>query len=163
MILDDYEAQIITETEATDALKSLGYEAVAVPFILDNVVAKRVLTLRNAAINRVRTAYVEHLITDVVVRTDLSQLGLPEPAIAQSLITWKIEQQTNVKRLSAAQVGKLTEDGYLSADDAVARWTQMGYASEEAQLLLLIYVPASKTLPGATPVTPVTVLPPAGD
>ena len=158
MILDDYEAQIITETEATDALKSLGYEATAIPFILDYLVAKRVLTLRTAAINRVRTAYVEHLVDDVWVRTELAKLGLPEPAIAQSLTTWQIEQATNVKRLTAAQVGKLAEDGVIGAGDAIARWVQMGYSTEEAQLLTYIYEPGSKAAPGTVP--KVTTLPP---
>ncbi len=159
MILDDYEAQIITETQATDALRSLGYEATAIPFILDYLVARRVLSLRNAAINRVRTAYVEHLVDDVWVRTELAKLGLPEPAIAQSLTTWGIEQATNVKRLSAAQVGKLAEDGVIAAADAIARWVQMGYSSEEATLLTYIYVPGSKAAPGTTPA--VTTLPPS--
>lgn len=160
MILADFEAQIITVDEATTALTNIGYTAEAVPFILDSVVARRVLTLRNAGINRVRTAFVNFIMNEQTARTALGQLGLPTAAVDQAIITWTIEQQTNVKRLSAAQVGKLVEEAVITSDNAVVRWTQMGYLPEEANLLLAIYPPGSKAVAGAT-ATP-TPLPPSG-
>lgn len=156
IVLADYEAQIITEDEARQALADLGYTAAAIPFVLQSVVARRVITMRNAAINRLRTAYVAHLVEDGWVRGELATLGIPEPAIAQMLDAWSIEQATQVRRLSAAQVGKLAEDGYLTGADAQQRWVDMGYPPEEASLLLMIYQPGSKASPGATPVTTLT-------
>lgn len=159
IILAEWEAQIITEAEATTALESLGYLAPAIPFILSSVVARRVITMRNAAINRLRLAFVDHLVDEATARVELGSLGLPPVAIDQFFAAWSIEQLTNVKRLSAAQVGKLCEDGVISGDNAVQRWVQMGYLPEEANLLLYIYPPGSKAAAGTSPV--VTGLPPA--
>ena len=151
MILSDFEAQIITEAQATEALANMGYDAQSIPFILSTYVARRVITMRNAAITRTRLAYIEYLITEAQARVDMVALGVPEAAISQFLTAWGIEQQTNVKRLSMAQVGKLVEDGIIDATNAVARWTQMGYLPEEANLLLYIYQPGSKAVAGTTP------------
>ena len=161
MILDDFEAQILTETEATTALRSLGYEAGAIPYILEYVLARRLLTLRNTAMTRIRTAYVTSLVTEDWARTELAKIGIPEAAIAASFVTWDIEKATDIKRLSAAQVGKLAEDGVITADNAVARWVQMGYAPDEAQLLLYVYPAGSKAVTGTKP--SVGTLPPAAD
>ena len=159
IILAEWEAQIITQAEATTALESLGYLAPAIPFILEAVTARRVITMRNAAINRLRTAFIDHLVDEATARTELGSLGLPGVAIDQFFAAWTIEQMTNVKRLSAAQVGKLVEDGVLSADNAVTRWVQMGYLPEEAALLLYVYPAGSKAPAGTVP--SVTGVPPA--
>jgi len=161
MILADFEAQIISETQASTALANLGYDAQSIPFILSTYVARRVITMRNAAITRTRLAYIEYLISEAQARVDLVALGVPEAAIAQFLTAWQIEQQTNVKRLSMAQVGKLCEEGVVDAVNAVARWTQMGYAPEEANLLLYVYPPGSKAEAGTSP--SVTTIPPTGE
>ena len=158
MILSDYEAQIITEADATSALESLGYTAASIPIILDYVVAKRVLTMRNAAISRLRTAYIDFLIPESEVSAALTNIGLPSQAVTQFLTYWTLEQSTNVKRLTAAQVGKLLEDGVFDVTNAVTRWTQMGYSPEEANLLPYIYAPAAAPSGGY----PVVTVPPSG-
>ena len=159
IILADYQANIITEAETTTALASLGYTAEAIPFILESIVAKRVIAMRNSAILRTRTAYVDFLIDEPAAKADLVQLGLPSAAIDQFLTDWTIEQTLNIKRLSAAQVGKLLEDGVLDANNAIARWVQMGYAPEEANLLVYVYPPGSKAPAGTAP--KVTTIPPS--
>ena len=143
MVIADYEAQIITEAEATTALEALGYTPASIPLILDAAIARRVLTMRNAAITRVRQAYLVFNITESQVQTDLAALGVPTQAIGQFLTAWTIEQQTDVKRLTAAQVGKLATEGVIDGNGAVNRWVQMGYAPSEAELLLYIYQPAA--------------------
>ena len=143
MVIADYQAQIITEADATTALEALGYTAASIPLILDATVARRVIAMRNSAITRVRQAYIVYNITEAQVQTDLAALGVPSAAIAQFLTAWTIEQQTEVKRLSAAQVGKFAEDGVIDGNAAVNRWVQMGYAPSEAELLLYIYQPAA--------------------
>ena len=159
MILAEYEAQILSEADATTALESIGYTAAAVPFILESVVARRVLTMRNAAISRIRSAYVVFNITADQATTDLGNLGIPPAAVQQFLTAWTIEQQTNPKRLTAAQVGKLVEDGVLTPTDGVTRWVEMGYVQEEAQLLLDIYPPPATSTTTTTGTT--TPAPPA--
>lgn len=160
MVLAEYEAQIITEAEATKALADLGYTATAIPYLLETYTARRVITMRNAAITRARTAFVDYLITAEQASADLVLLGLPTAAVSQFLTAWTIEQRTNIKRLSAAQVGKLAVDGIIDGVNAVARWVQMGYAPEEADLLLHIYAPGSKATAGTVP--SVTTVPPSG-
>ena len=160
MILADFEAQIITQAEATTALKNLGYTATAIPYILDTFTARRVIGMRNAAITRLRTSYVDRLIDETETRTELGKLGMPTAAIDQFVTAWQIEQATSVKRLSAAQVGHLVEYGFIDPTNATERWVQMGYPAGEASLLLNIYVPASKAPLQQPPAT--TTVPPAG-
>ncbi len=158
IILSEYEAQVITADQATTALENLGYTADSIPFLLESYDARRALAMRNAAINRVRQAYVIYNITEAQAKADLVNLGLSTASIDQFLTYWTIEQQTNIHRLSAAQVGKLAEDGVITGDDAVTRWVQMGYAPDEADLLTYIYPPATPvtTTPAssAPPVSP---------
>ena len=155
-ILADFEAEIISEADATTALEALGYQASAVPFILDSIVAKRVNSMRNAAVSRLRTAFVNSVMDEATVKTGLLSLGLPSQAVDQFLTYWTIEAQTNVKRLSMAQVGKLHEDGVFADADAVTRWTQMGYTQADAEYLLLLYPAAAAAPPATTSTTPAT-------
>lgn len=153
MVLADWEAQIITEDEATSALEALGYIPSAVPFILETYEARRIITMRNAAINRIRAAFIAGELTTATVTTELGVLGIPQTAITAFVEAWEIEQATPTKRLTAAQVGKLIEDGNMTTDQGVAYWQSLGYTAADAQWLLYIYPPASKAPPNAT-ITP---------
>ena len=158
MILDEYEAQTITAADATTALRSLGYTAASVPIVLEYVETRRELTMRNAAISRLRTAYVDFLIPESEVRSALTNIGLSSGAVEQFVTYWTLEQATNVKRLTAAQVGTLVKDSVISPAGATTRWTEMGYLPEEAALLLYIYPPGPEPAGGY----PVTTVPPSG-
>jgi predicted nucleic acid-binding Zn ribbon protein len=96
---------------------------------------------------RVRAAFLVGDITSAQVTTDLSQLGIPQAAIMTYLADWYVEAGTPHLHLSAAQVGKLLEDGVLTLEQALTKWVAMGYSPTDAELLLSIYPPPN---PNAT-------------
>lgn len=149
MLIDEWHAGMLSEAEVTKALTNLGYVPAAVPFILQAYEAARVLAMRNAAITRLREAFVERLMTADDVATELASLGLLPAAISRDLDAWKVEQATNIKRLSMAQIGKLAEEGYITSLDAMTMWGDLGYPPQQASLLLLIYPAGSKAPPNA--------------
>ena len=149
MVLADFEAQIITEDEATSALTSLGYVPTAIPFVLESVIARRVISMRNSAITRLRTGFVAGDVTSADATTELGLLGIASTAVTAFLEAWTIEASIVTKRLTAAQVGKLAEDGNWTAEQAVAYWEKLGYSATDAMTLLLIYPAGEKAPPNA--------------
>ena len=147
-VLKEYGAQLLTEQDATTALTSLGYTQAAVPFLLQYATSSQIITARNNAVNRVKAAYLVGDIDANTVKTDLAVLNLPQAAVTAMLADWAVELATPHAHLSAAEVGKLAKEGYLSADQAQAKWMAMGYSGTDAALLLLIYPPANAVPPG---------------
>lgn len=167
MVLQDWEAGLISHDEATDALKALGEKDWAIPFILDTVMAKKVTAQRNAVVTRVRAAVLYNDVTPGQAETYLTALGWDGAAAKEVVNGWVIEAETPHELLSTAQIGKLLEDGNISPDFAVAYWQRRGYTLADAQLLLYIYPPGEKgkytggpTLPQApTPAEPAPLPP----
>lgn len=140
-VLKEYGAGMYTEAEATTALEALGYVAAAVPYLLTYATAESIITARNAAVSRVRAAYLVADITEAEARTDLAALNIPQAAITAYLADWAVELATPHAHLSAAQVGKLLGDGYIDAGTAQLKWQAMGYSDTDAALLLYLYPP----------------------
>jgi len=148
VVLKEYQANILTEAEATTALTSLGYSAAAIGYLLQYATAQAAIAARNTAMARVRAAYLVGDITAGQVSVDLNQLGIPAAAITNYLADWAVEAATPHLHLSAAQVGHLLKEGYIDAVTAQAKWVAMGYSANDAALLLLIYPPANAQPPG---------------
>ena len=159
MILADYEAQIITEAEATQALTALGYIPSAIPFVLETYAARRVIAMRNAAITRLRLGFLAGAVSVDDVRTDLGTLGVPPAAVDSFLQAWRIELATPTKRLTMAQVGKLLEEGHMTSAEGVAYWERLGYTGPDTAWLLLLYPPGSKAPPAPAPTTTAPAVP----
>ncbi len=149
MILKEYAAKLLTEAEATKGLTDLGYIPESVPYLLEYALAGAIIAARNSALSRVRAAYLVGDITSVQATTDMASIGVPQAAITNYLADWAVEAATPHLHLSAAQVGKLAEDGILSEVQAVAKWQAMGYSATDAGYLLAIYPPGSKAPPPA--------------
>jgi hypothetical protein len=156
MVLDEYQAGILDEAKATTAITALGYEANAVPYLLDYALAKATLAARNSALAKVRAAYLVGEVANDQATHDLSQLGLPQPAINTYLADWAVERATPRRTLTEAQIGKLLGEGYISEATALAKWEGLGLSAGDAALLLMIYpAPAAGAPPPAgSPGTP---------
>jgi len=136
MISELYQARYLTLAQATTALENLQWPDADIPVFLELADARRALTLTNTGVRRVATAYLAKRLTDDEARADLVDLQIPTEAIDDYLATWKIERATEIKMLSAAQVGALAKKGFIEPTDAVTRWVAMGYSAEDAGLLL---------------------------
>jgi hypothetical protein len=149
MLLKEFTAGILTREQVTKALVDMGYVAESVPFLLESAIAAEIISARNAAVTRLRAAYLVRDINETTVRTELGALGLPDVTINAYLEDWGIEQRTPHMHLSAAQVGKLLGQGHISTDEALAKWQAMGYSATDANLLLYIYPAPEVTTPPA--------------
>lgn len=149
-VLKLYAAQVYTEAETTTALANLGYTSAAIEVLEQQALATQMLAQHNSAVSRVRAAYLVGEITSAQVGADLGELGVPAAAVSAFLTDWDVEIATPKLHLSAAQVGKLLEEGYIDQATALAKWVAMGYSSNDAALLLYIYPPP----PAAAPVSP---------
>lgn len=79
MVLADWEAGLVTEAQATEALTNLGEKPWAIPFILDTVYAKKVITQRNAVVTRVRAAVLYGDVTPSAAQGTSSRWAGPPP------------------------------------------------------------------------------------
>lgn len=139
MVAELYEGKHITEQQALAALTELGYDADEGAFILSLYDYRRELSMAQAAIGQVRKMYLVHRITDADATTYLHSLGVDPEAIAQYLAVWSVEAQTELKELTMAQVGDAFKSGFITEDDANARFLAMGYSSIDATILIAHY------------------------
>jgi len=139
MIGELYQAKYLSRDQATQALENLKWPADDIPMFLELADARRALTLTNTGVRRVATAYLAKRLTDEEATRDLDALQVPGEAIAHYLATWKIERSTEIRMLTAAQVGALAKKGFVTENDALLRWVAMGYSTEDAGLLLADY------------------------
>lgn len=156
-VLKEYQANLLTEADATTALTNLGYTAASVPYLLQYATASAIVSARNSAVSRVRAAFLVGDLSASQAQADLGQLNIPQAAITAYMADWAVEAATPHLHLSAAQVGKLVEEGYIDAPTATAKWQAMGYGANDAALLLYIYpppAPVSSPAPTGSPGTP---------
>lgn len=152
-VVASYTAHMIDAADATTALKALGYTDAAVGFILESATARRIISAQNTAVARVRAGYLLGELTNDQATTELSQLQVPQAAITAYLVDWAVERRTPHEHLTTAQVGKLLEEGYITAETALEKWQAAGYTPGDAALLLYIYPPPA----GQSTTTPTSV------
>lgn len=152
-VLKEFGAHMLSADETTSALSALGYTKASIPVLMAQATATAIIAARNSAVSRVRASYLIGQTTAASATTELATLGIPQAAITAYLADWAVEYATPHEHLSAAQVGKLAEDGILSEAQAVAKWVAMGYSTDDAALLLYIYPPGSKAPTAPAPGT----------
>ena len=138
-ILDLYEAQFITQQDATTLLTDLGYPATAINYILEVTDAKKALAQLNKARTAVQKAYIAGQLDEADARSELAQLEVPLEAVGQYITDWNIERKLAFKTLTMAEVGGAYKKGFITDADALARWSAMGYNSTDSGILLAIY------------------------
>ncbi len=141
MILDLYNAGEIQKSDAYFMLESIGYDESEVGYILELQDAKRVLASQAEAVKAVRAAVLAGTITTATASTELDGIGIGHVARDTYLRTWTFEHAQQAKRLSMAQVGSALKLGFITVDDAGARWEHMGYPIEDIGILIQLYPP----------------------
>lgn len=156
IILSEYQSNMLTEAQATEALTKLGYVPEAIPFLLQYAQSKAVIAARNTAITRVRAAYLLGLLTNDQATGDLSQLGVPAAAVRTLLTDWEVERSVPHTLLTTAQIGKLVKGGEMDTATATRYWGMRGYTSEDIAWLFQIYPPPPSPTapPPGSPGTP---------
>lgn len=128
--------QAMTEAEALDAIKAIGYTPEDAALELKVAALRREHTWRQAAASKIGTDYVDRLIARDQVVTYLDHIGLPAAQRDAYLALWDIERTGRVRRLTPAQIVKAVKLQLITAGDAERRLVDDGYSAGDAQLLL---------------------------
>ena len=139
MVLQQYSDLLLTETEAMDALKSIGYNTHVATVLLATEDAKRSHAQNGAAISKVRAAMLAGHITELQASSDLDALGVPAAARDQWLKAWVVEQGTQLKTFTMSQVGSFAKKGIISYTYAADKWRSMGYSDQDVLILRADY------------------------
>lgn len=131
-----YEAGAISKPDAEQRLEHLGYAAGEVDFILSIYDERRHLTMIQGAINQVRKVFLARRIDDTTASNLLDKLGVDPGARDTYITVWQVEQASELRELTAPQIGAMLKKGLFTDDQAVTRWEEMGYSAEDAALLL---------------------------
>lgn len=135
-IVDLYDEHVIEKSMATELLLSLGYNAENVELMLALAEIKRTQRFINAAITRVRSAYVLGKIPEHEASAQLDRLGLLPEQRDENLAIWDIDRLTVTKTLTPAQIRQAFKREMISGDEALARLVAQGYDGGDATLFL---------------------------
>ena len=150
MVLEEYQAGMLTQATATTALTNLGYAAAAVPFLLQYAQARQVISARNTAVSRIRTGYLLSLTTEDQARNELAQVGVPATAVNTLVADWTAEAAVPHTALSVAEIGWFVEHAVIPLSQGETLWKMRGLTSADVALMAKRYPPP----PPAAPAVP---------
>ena len=146
-----YEQKIISKEEAIKHLEGIGYHKGDAATLVQSRIAQRTLAERNRAITAVRKQYLAVQITEVEASTLLDKLGVLAEERDALLKDWEIELAGEVKTLTAHEIGLAVQYGLWTAAQAHPKLVALGYAPDDATILIDI---ATKGVPAGTHVPP---------
>lgn len=129
---------LITDQNALDMLSAAGYDEDEALWITQLADLRRVSGFVRAAINRTKASYVAGRIDEIRAGSVLDSLGLPPDFKDNAFTLWDLERTTVTKGLTQAQIVSAVKKGIMQPDEAMARLTGQGYATEDAQIILAI-------------------------
>lgn len=135
-IVDLYDEQVISRETAVSFLIDLGYNEANVELMMALAEIKRMQRFVNAAITRVRSAYLGGRIDDVEASSQLDRLGVPPDQRDNLLALWDIDRTTITKTLTPAQIRQALKRDMISTEDALVRLKAQGYDDTDAVLFL---------------------------
>lgn len=135
-VVDLYEVRALSRDDAQAMLVSLGYDEANAATLLDLADFKHLQIFVNSAINRVKSAYITGKIDRAIAGAQLDNLLVPPEQQDELFAIWDIERTTITKTLTPAQIRQAAKKELISHEEAIARLTSQGYASDDADLFL---------------------------
>jgi hypothetical protein len=137
-VLDLRSEGLITDDDALAMLEAAGYDADEALWITQLADLRRVSTFVRAAINRTKASYIAGRIDETRAGGILDTLGLPGDYKDATFQLWDLERTTVTKGLTTAQIVSAIKKGFMTPEEGMTRLIGQGYASDDAQILLLI-------------------------
>ncbi len=100
---------------------------------------KRVRRFQELAVSRVRSRYTGRRLSDTEASAALDQLGVVPEERDALVDVWDAERDANRPALTAALVGRLYREQFITEEEARVRWGQQGYRTDDIDLLVLNY------------------------
>lgn len=137
-VLTLYEEKVITGAQATPLITQLGYDPTEAGFLLSLTDARLAQSSLRSATSRIGTYFVAHKISAAEATAALARLGVAGPQADALLANWQIEQGSNVKVLTPAQVVDAWYYKVYTQDQAQTELEGLGYTPYDAWTLLSI-------------------------
>ena len=138
-VINLYTDGALDRAAALDLLRELGFREEESEWVLSLADVKRVRKFTELAVSRVRSRYAGRRLSDTEASAALDQLGVV-PAERDTLIdVWDAERDANRPALTAALVGRLYREQFITEEESRVRWAQQGYRSDDIDLLVLNY------------------------
>jgi len=115
MIISAYNNRIFTETEAINALVSIGYAHQTANIIISIEKAKDTADTINTVAEGLRLKYVRSQIDESMVYTELSKYNLPSTQISHLVYKWQVEKQKRVKFPSKTDLDRFYKEGLIDS------------------------------------------------
>lgn len=129
---------LITDEDAQAMLQATGYDADEALWVTELADLRRVARFVTAAINRTKASYVAGRLDEIQAGAVLDSLNLPAQYKESAFQLWDLERTTVTKGLTPAQIVSAVKNGFIDAQQGIARLTGQGYAEEDAVILLRI-------------------------
>lgn len=135
-VLSAYGDGQIDRATAENMLKSGGYDTTTIAFYLDNVDFKEGLEVQNIKIQAIKKKFIEGLLDESTVHSQLNALNLPAERITAMLELWLAERENQTALLSISQMETLLERGIVTSDDFKRIVKRRGYTDESIEWTL---------------------------
>lgn len=130
-----YLARAMSRQKAVEALGLAGYEPGVANELLDLTDTLAVAKTRQAAIGVVRSHYVAHRIDRLTASGKLDTLLVPHDQRDELLTLWDLERETNVPRLTEAELRAGVKAGVIDGAEYVRRLVADGWTEADADFL----------------------------
>lgn len=135
-IVQMYDEQILDEPTTRQLLTDLGYSEANVGLMVALADVKRTQRFINAAISRVRSAFLTGKIDENEASFQLDALAVPVLQRDELLTIWSIDRTTVTKTLTPAQIRQAFKKEFITQEDAMVRLVSQGYDEIDADLFL---------------------------
>lgn len=135
-IVDMYDEQILDAATTRELLVALGYAEANVDLMIALADIKRTQRFVNAAVARVRSAFITGKLDDIEVSAQLDALQVSPQQRDELLAIWDIDRTTISKTLTPAQIRQAFKKDFIQETEAVARLVAQGYDDTDANLYL---------------------------
>lgn len=135
-IVQMYDEQILDVDTTRSLLSGLGYSDANVELMVALADVKRTQRFINAAITRIRSAFLTGKIDENEVSLQLDALGVPSSQRDELLTIWSIDRVTITKTLTPAQIRQALSRELITEEDAMRRLVAQGYDDIDAGLFL---------------------------
>lgn len=135
-IVQMYNEQILEESVTRELLLGLGYSEANVELMIALANVQRTQRFINAAITRIRSAFLTGKIDDQEVVIQLDALAVPASQREELLTIWSIDKTTVTKTLTPSQIRQAYNREKITRDDAMSRLLAQGYDEIDADLFL---------------------------
>lgn len=131
-----FKLRIISEKQFRQFLADIGYSKEAIALELNVLNFEDEIENKTLSVSQLKQAYNTNQITQNEALIGLENLGYSTPDAQLLFDTWQAGKSLRVLRVNQSTITKAMVQGVLSADEGLAKLMSIGYAREDAELII---------------------------